>query len=249
MKVTPVKTRKVEPGSGDIFGLLDDSLKNLSEGSIVAITSKVVAICEGRVVPIGKEDLQKLVIQESDYYLPLSLNKFGFSFTIVHNTLIPRAGIDESNGNGNYILWPENPVESANKIRDHLIKKYDLKKIGVVITDSTARPLHYGLEGTAIGYSGFLPQNDFVGKPDLFGRNLTVTYPNIADSLAAAAVLVMGESNEQMPITVIEDVPFIEFQDRNPTKEELDKFYISMDKDDLFDPFLKNMPWQKGKHL
>ncbi len=246
MIVTPIKTRRVEPGSGDIFSLLDESIKILDESSIIAIASKVVAICEGRTIQADKVDLQKLVEKESDYYLPKETSKFGFSFTISHNTLIPRAGIDESNGNGHYILWPKNPVESANNIRAYLRKKFGLKKLGVVITDSTARPMHYGLEGTAIGYSGFLPHNDLVGKPDLFGRELTVTYPNIVDGLAAAAVLVMGEGSEQTPIAVIKDVPSINFQSKDPSTDELERFYIAFDKDDLFAPFLKNQPWKKG---
>jgi len=244
--VRPVKTRKVVAGSGSIFDLLDESLSKLKEGSVLAITSKVVAICDGRVVPIEQAEAQDLVIQEADYYLPKEMSKYDFSFTITHGTLIPRAGIDESNGNGNYILWPKNPVKSAIAIRRHLHQRFKLKKIGVIITDSTVRPLHYGVEGVTIGYSGFKPNKDYVGQPDLFGRPLEVTNANMADALAAAAALVMGEGTEQTPIAIIEDLPFVEFQDRDPTKEELDNFYIPMLKDDLFAPFLKSVVWRRG---
>lgn len=245
MIVTPVKTRKIEPGTGDIFRVLDESLSNLKDGSVVAVSSKIVAICEGRTAPL-KSDLQKLVVQESDYYLPKELSKFDFSFSIVHNTLIPRAGIDESNSKNSYVLWPKDPQKSANEIRSYLKKRFGMKKVGVVITDSTAQPLHWGLKGIGISYSGFLPKKNYIGKPDLFGRPLKVSEANTVDSLAAAAVLVMGEGSEQTPIAVIEDVPFIDFQDRNPTKKELDGFYLTHKNDDLFEPFLKSMPWRKG---
>ena len=247
MVVTPIKTSRVESGKQSIFDVLDKYLKELSEGSVVAITSKIVALCEGRAVPIGSIKKEELIKQEADYFLDPSLSKYGLSFTITHSTLVPAAGIDESNGNGNYVLWPLDPQKSANKLRQYLKKRFDLQHFGVVITDSTARPLHYGTEGVAIAYSGFAPSNNYIGQPDLFGRPYKVSIANITDALASAAVVVMGEGTEQTPVAVIEDVPFVRFQDRNPTQEELAGFYLSHMNDDLFAPFLKNAPWQKGK--
>jgi dihydrofolate synthase / folylpolyglutamate synthase len=246
MIVRPVRTDKILSGNGDIFEVLDMHLKEVKEETVVAITSKIVAICEGRTVPINEAEKEDLVIRESDYYLPAHISKYGFSFTITHNTLIPVAGIDESNGNGDYILWPADPQQSANAIRAYFVKRFGLKKIGVIITDSTARPLHYGTEGVAISYSGFSPLNDYVGQKDLFGREFKVSVANIADGLASSAVLVMGEGTEQTPIALITEVPFTEFQDRDPTDAELQKFYLEHMEDDLFAPFLQNMGWQKG---
>jgi F420-0:gamma-glutamyl ligase len=246
MIVRPVRTDKILSGNGDIFEVLDMHLKEVKEETVVAITSKIVAICEGRTVPINEAEKEDLVIRESDYYLPAHISKYGFSFTITHNTLIPVAGIDESNGNGDYILWPADPQQSANAIRAYFVKRFGLKKIGVIITDSTARPLHYGTEGVAISYSGFSPLNDYVGQKDLFGREFKVSVANIADGLASSAVLVMGEGTEQTPIALITEVPFAEFQDRDPTDAELQKFYLEHMEDDLFAPFLRNMGWQKG---
>lgn len=246
MHIQAVKTEKILAGCLTIFELLDKSLASLANGDVVAITSKVVGICEGRVVPIGSIDKQELVRQEAEYYLPLSASKYGLSFTITHGTLVPVAGIDESNGNGNYVLWPADPQASANSIREYLVKRFNLKKVGVVITDSTARPLHYGTEGVAISFSGFVPNNNYIGKPDLFGRPFKISISNIADGLAAAAVLVMGEGTEQTPVAVIKDVPFVKFSSRNPTKQELESFYLPHMEDDLFAPFLRNAGWLPG---
>lgn len=247
MIISPVKTRKVVAGSGNLENLLDEYLLELAEASVLAITSKVVAICEGRVVPLDEANKEELVRQESDYFIDPALSKYGFSFTITQGTLVPVAGIDESNGNGNYVLWPKNPQASANTLRAYLVKRFGLTKVGVVITDSTARPLHYGTEGVAIAFSGFNPLNDYVGKKDLFDRPFKVSQANIPDGLAASAVLVMGEGIEQTPLAVISDVPFVEFVDRDPTSEELKAFYLPHMEDDLFAPFLKNAPWQKGQ--
>lgn len=215
----------------------------------MAVTSKIVAICEGRTIPIDEADKKDLVARESDYYLPSYLSKYDFNFTITHRTLIPSAGIDESNGDGHFILWPKDPGASANNIYRYLKKRFGLNNVGVIITDSTARPLHYGTEGVAIAFSGFNPSNDYRGTPDLFGRTLEVSVSNIADALASAAVVVMGEGTERTPLAVIEDIPFVKFQDHEPTKEELDKFFLNHYEDDLFEPFLKSMPWEKGGRL
>ena len=246
MIVTPVKTKKVIAGDGDIFGLLDEFLPKLKEKSIIAITSKVVAICEGRVLPEGEVLIDELAKQESDYYLPTSVTKYDFRFTIIHGSLIPRAGIDESNGNGKVILWPEDPARSANQIRNHLRQRDGLKNLGIILTDSTVRPLHYGTEGIAIAFSGFKPSKSYVGKPDLFGRKMKVSVANVADALAAAAVLEMGEGTEQTPLAIIENYRDIEFQDKNPSLDDLNSFFVPIGKDDLFAPLLGAVKWQRG---
>jgi dihydrofolate synthase / folylpolyglutamate synthase len=246
MKVSAIKTHKVVAGGVSLEQLFDGHLDKLAENSVLAVTSKVVAICEGRVVPIGSLEKEELVKRESDFFLDPSLSKYGMSFTITHNTLVPAAGIDESNGNGNYVLWPEDPQKSANSLRQYLEKKFGLVNVGVVITDSTARPLHYGTEGVAIAFSGFQPMNDYVGQPDLFGRPFAASKSNLPDALASAAVLVMGEGTEQTPIALLQDLPFIKFVPRNPTDEELKGFFLDHMEDDLFAPFLKNAPWQRG---
>jgi putative folate metabolism gamma-glutamate ligase len=245
MVVRGIKTNKIVAGA-KLAEVLDKYLAEISENSVVAITSKIVGICEGRVVPIGSIDKGELVKRESDYFIEPSLSKYDMSFTITHGTLVPVAGIDESNGSGQYVMWPKDPQKSANEIRQYLKKRFGLRRVGVVLTDSTARPLHYGTEGVAIGYSGFAPSNNYIGQPDLFGRPFKISISNILDALASSAVVVMGEGTEQTPLAIIEDVPFVKFQDHDPTAEELAGFYLSHMDDDLFEPFLKNAPWQKG---
>lgn len=106
MKVTPIKTHKVTTRDKNILEVLDQYLPSLKEKMIVSVTSKIVAICEGRVVKIGDVDKDTLIAEEADYFLPRSENKYDVSLTIVKDNLIPTAGIDESNGDGHYILWP-----------------------------------------------------------------------------------------------------------------------------------------------
>jgi F420-0:gamma-glutamyl ligase len=191
----------------------------------------------------------KLVRSEADYYLPDEEIKPGFSFTIARNTLIPMAGIDESNGNGYYVLWPENPQKSANEIRKYLRDKFGLQNIGVVITDSTCMPMRWGVVGIALSYSGFRALNDYTKKKDLFGRTFEVSQAGVASGLAASAVAAMGEGAEQTPLAVISDVPFVQFQDKDPTQKELELFYLKDKDEDLFAPFLNAVKWQKGRNV
>lgn len=246
MKVTTIKTERVGVGYGSLEKFLDNNLRQFEDSCILAITSKVAALCENRVVPIGKVSKEELAKQESSYYLPSSISKYKFTFTITNRTLIPTAGIDESNGDGHYVLWPKDLQKTVNGVRDYLVKRFGVKKVGVILTDSTARPMHYGTDGIGIAFSGFSPMNSYIGKPDLFGRTMEVSIANIVDALASAAVVVMGEGTEQTPLAIVKDVPFVKFLDHNPTQQELDKFYISHLEDDLFAPFINRPDWQKG---
>lgn len=247
MKITAIKTRKIIPGQ-NLYKILDAHLPKLRDGSILAVTSKIVAICEGRVVKIGEKDKEKLIYEESQLFLPAKASKYGITLAVKDSMLIPAAGIDESNGNGYYILWPAKPQESANMIRAYLKKRFSLKRIGIIITDSTTSPLRWGTAGIAISHSGFAPLRNYIGKPDVFGRKLIFTKANVAHALAAAAVAVMGEGNEQTPLAVIEDPPFVQFQPGNPASKELKRMKIKIS-EDIYAPLLKNVKWKKGAKI
>lgn len=250
MQITPVKTHKITDKDHDIINIIDTYISNLEDNSIVIITSKIVSICEGRIQKINHEteieDKEKLVKEESEYYIDKNENQYGFYLTITQNLLIPTAGIDESNGNGFYILWPEKPYHTANKIREHLVEKFGYQNIGVIITDSKTTPLRWGTTGVSISHSGFSALNNYMGKSDLFGREMRVTKANVADGLAAAAVVAMGEGEEQTPIAIITELEKVEFTGRNATVDEVSDLQISLD-DDVYAPILKRAPWQKGQ--
>lgn len=251
MQVTPIKTHVIQVGE-NLFDVLDKYLISdagqirTTERSVLAISSSVVALCEGRVVPLDQVDKDELIEQESQLYLPRSSNPYNVSLTITHNMLAASAGIDESNSNGNYVLWPKDPQKSANDIRHHLQEKFGLKYVGVILTDSKTTPMRWGVTGIALAYSGFVGVKSLIGQPDLFGHPLEYTTVSVRDALATAASLEMGESNDAMPIAVITDSRVVEFVDHDPTEEELAKIRITLEAD-LYGEFLKNAPWKKGK--
>jgi len=246
MKITPVRTEIIGDKSKTILDILDESIKDLSEKSIVAVTSKIVSLCEGSFVEREKvSNKDELITGEADYFIPRPQQKHTIMITIKNGMLIATAGIDESNSNGYYVLWPRDAYKSANEIREHLRKKYNIKDLGVVITDSKTSPMRRGTTGFSIAYSGIDPLRKYIGSGDLFGRKMKMTFANLVDGFGAAAVVAMGEGNEQTPIAVLEDVGNVRFCDENPSEQEIESMKIGLDMD-LYSPFLSRVDWQKG---
>lgn len=247
MIVTAYKTEKITAGAS-LFPILDQYLPKLSEGNIVVITSKIVSICQGRVVAnSGTADKYALIRSEADAVIEdEKLKRLGVILTTKDDILIPNAGIDESNGNGYFILWPKDIHKIVADIWQYLRKKYKLKHVGVIITDSHTTPLRWGTTGMGLAWAGFETLNNYIGKPDIFGRKLRVTKASILDGLSAAAVLTMGEGNEQTPLAVIRDASFVTFQDRPPTKSEIEAIRITLE-DDIFSPLLTAVRWKQKK--
>lgn len=192
-------------------------IPKLKNGSVLAVTSKIVALAEGRVVSATDKKTKERLIRAESTWAKESFP--GWWLTIKDGTFVINAGIDESNVDGVLVLLPRDSYKAAANLRKKLMKHYHISKCGIVITDSRVAPLRNGVFGMALGYAGFRGLRDYRGKPDIFGRALEVTQVNVADSLASAAALLMGEGREQQPLAVIENAP-VEFCD-NVNKKEL----------------------------
>jgi len=248
MKVVAIKTDIIKPGE-DIFSFLKKSILSIEEGSIVVVTSKIISFSQNRFTDINegsREEKHSLVKKETDLYLDPSLSKYDIMLTIKDSIMAVNAGIDESNSDGKYVLWPENLQEVTNKIWRFLKTEYQLKRLGVIITDSKTIPLKWGITGTAITHCGFEALIDKRGEEDIFGRDLKMTQIQITEAVAVAGVFEMGEGDEQRPVAVVSDFqqPIV-FQDRPPTEEELADLLIDPN-DDVYAPVLMNVDWKKG---
>ena len=155
----------------------------------------------------GKEsELVEAIIQESEEII-----KVGPDFIISetrHGFVCANAGIDESNVDlGLATPIPTNPDASATQIREKIEKNIG-KKIAVIISDTQGRAFREGAIGTAIGISGIEPLWDRCGELDLYGRKLQTTSIAVADELASAASLVMGQADEGIPVVIIRGVSY-----------------------------------------
>ena len=167
--------------------------------------------------------------------------------TIKNNVFIPSAGVDESNADGYYILWPKDPTRVARRLWVWLRKKYGVKERGVIISDSHTVPLRRGVMGISLAHCGFEPLKDYRDTPDLFGRMLKMTQTNIPDALAAAAVVLMGEGDERTPLAVITDIPWMKFVDRTRRSGKLFSSFEIPAQEDLYYPLLSGVRWKKGR--
>ena len=205
-------------------------IKKLPEKSVLVVTSKIIALSESRTA--DTKDKIKVIKSESDFAVE---TKYAW-LTIKDGQVMASAGVDESNANGKLILLPKDSYKTANLLKNFLQKKYKIKNFGVLITDSRTIPLRAGIIGMALGYAGFKGIKDYRGKKDIFGRKFHFSRTDIADSLAASAVLAMGEGNEQQPLAIIKDAP-IEFCNKVLRKE----LYIDP-KDDMYRPLFLKLP-------
>lgn len=220
--------RQSDPLADILLNSLGETQIELQENDILVLAQKIVSKAEGRMVNLAdvqpseravelanqtEKDarLVELMLQESNEVVRFRKNvivvehKLGF--------ICANAGIDHSNvlGDGDnkdvVLLLPENPDKSAKKIRD-AIKQKTNKNIGVMIIDSHGRAWRNGTVGICIGLSGIPAIIDERGWKDLFGYTLQATIIGVADELAAAASLVMGQAAEGTPAVHVRGFPY-----------------------------------------
>jgi len=226
MEFIPIKTRVLTPPKDDLFTVLHEQVTDVRDGDIVCISSKVVAIHQGRCVPLSSIEKAALVEKEAEVVIE---RNYATPLTIKQATFIGAAGIDESNANGYYVLMPEDMFAFAHEVRNRLRAQHAVENIGVIITDSRSLPMRYGATGVALAFWGFKPLIDHKGERDLFGREIKHERSNIADGIAAGVNVIMGEVAECTPIVIARNIPNITFTEENTPDELFSGF-----EDDMF---------------
>lgn len=235
MKITPIKT-PIFREKENLVNFIKRSIPVLAEKSVLVVTSKIVALAEGRTAVGNEIEKERLIKQEST----VAIRTKYVWLTVKDGMVMPAAGIDESNANGKLILLPKDSYLAARRLRTRLCRNYGLRRLGVVITDSRTTPLRAGTTGVALGYAGIRGVKDYRGTADIFGRLFVMSRVNVADSLAAAAVLTMGEGSERQPLAIITDAA-VEFADRI----RRDELYIDIN-DDMYRPLFAHLPPPTG---
>jgi coenzyme F420-0:L-glutamate ligase len=231
MLVRPVKTRIFKEGES-LPNFIEKYIPKLKENSVLIVTSKIVALAEKRTAPNDPKTKERLIKSESTFALP---TKWVW-LTLKDGFVIANAGIDESNADGKLILLPKDSFKAAAKIRTEMMKRYKVKNLAVILTDSRIWPLRAGVTGVALGYAGLKGLKDYRKEKDLFGRGFKFETVSVVDGLAAAAVLTMGEGDECIPLAVIEGAP-VEFSARVKPHE----LQIPL-ADDIYLPFFGKLP-------
>jgi len=209
-----------EPIADRVIAAAEKTCGGFEEGDVLVLAETAVATSEGNVIRLADitpspkaEELgekyhidprtAEIVLQESDSIvggIP------GFLLCMKGGTLLPNAGVDASNAPPGCVTpLPADPDQSAMSIKKTIESRTGVQ-IGVIIADSRTHAMRLGCSGVAIGSAGIPSVIDDRGRSDLFGRKLEVTKRAIADNIASAAELVMGEADECTPAAIIRGI-------------------------------------------
>ncbi len=233
----------------DLASLIVSAAKNnnvkIEDGDVLVIAQKVISKAEDRVVELDavkpsekalkitkktgrNPKLVELVLQESKRFLKAS--RQALIVEDQRDIVNINAGIDKSNvqGANHYALLPIDPDHSARRLRSR-VRKLIGKNIGVIISDTYSRAFRRGQVNFAIGLAGVDAFIDYRGTEDLFGYVMQVKFSAVADELASAAELVMGQGKEAIPVAIIKGLNRINFREDISFKD-----LIISEKEDLF---------------
>lgn len=212
----------MNPGT-DISKLIIENSKlngnDICDGDIIVIAQKIISKSEKQLVnldtitptneaiaisKIHNKDprLIELILRESKEVVKVS--EKNLIVETKHGFICANAGIDKSNVNSenNFVLLlPENPDETAKKIRQNIYQLIK-KNVSIIISDTFGRPFRRGQTNVAIGVSGIMPLRSYIGEKDSYGKLLRVTEIAIVDELASSAELVMGKTSK-VPVVII----------------------------------------------
>ncbi|MFN0314014.1 MAG: coenzyme F420-0:L-glutamate ligase [Burkholderiales bacterium] len=242
---------EVRPGHLIEDVLIDALERNavaLARNDVVAVCQKIVSKSENRYVELASVEPSTKAVELSakcgkdPRYVEVVLRESTAVVRCAKDVLIVRhrlgfvvanAAIDQSNiegGDERVLLLPENPDRSAAHLRDAIRKRLGVE-VAVVITDSFGRAWRLGVCGVCIGCAGLMPLADQRGQPDRFGRALRITQVAVADQIASAATLIMGEGSEGLPVVIVSGVPSKAFGEPAPASA-----LIRCAREDLFGP-------------
>ncbi len=235
MEFFPIKTPLIHYGDDFLLVILDSIKKfgfTFDDGDILIVAGKIVATSEGRIVslntvkPSKKAERMVKVYDLEPEFIEMVLRESDKVYggvrrailTLKNGILIANAGIDHANTPANSVaLWPSNAHRTARNIQERIMTLTG-KTVGVIITDSRTAPLRMGTIGLALGTSGFNPIIDLRGKTDIYGRKLKITRLAVADCLACAANVLMGESNRRIPAVLVKGAPLKIFRGKKSYK-------------------------------
>ncbi|MDH7563567.1 MAG: coenzyme F420-0:L-glutamate ligase [Candidatus Bathyarchaeota archaeon] len=216
----------------------------IRDGDIIVVTHVIVSRVEGNIIDLDKivpsefaknmarqyekdPALVEVVLRESK-----SIKRMAHGILITetkHGFVCANSGVDKSNVEGERFVapLPVDPDASAQRIREE-IRKRTGRDVAVIISDTHGRPLRMGEINIAIGVAGIKPLRDRRGEKDLFGYMLRIKNTAVADELASAAELVIGQADEGIPAAIIRGYEYLKAE--NATAKDL----IRPEEQDLF---------------
>jgi len=232
ISIIPIKTPIIKEGDDPVSIIIDNIPVKPREGDVLVVATKPLLLAYSKYFDARNRDLEisaeakelaedyeldevtsELIVRYSDEILG---GTKGFVLSDVEGVVLPNGGIDRKNiGRKKYALPYTAVKDKAKEFYSKIFKLYGVR-IGVIISDSSVYPLRLGTRAIAVVTYGFIPVRKYVGDLDLYGVSIKYTYMNIADELASAAHLAMGEGDERVPAALIRGVE-VSLVDKNTT--------------------------------
>jgi len=232
--------------AGAILAALAATGEALHEGDVIVVAQKVISKVEDRAVPLAgvkpgpaareaadKADKDPAVVELIATEAQELMRVVPGVIIARHRTghVLANAGIDASNvadgdDGPSVLLWPLDPDASARALRAALEARFGVR-LAVIVSDSLGRAWRMGTTGAAIGVAGIKPLRDRRGETDLFGRELKATVIGVADEIAAAASLVIGEAAEGTPVAIVRGATY----DPDPADAGIGELLRPLEKD------------------
>lgn len=230
----------VKPGDNVaklLFGAISAEGLELKDGDVVVVSQKIISKAQGLLVDLStvnasakaksiakrtRKDPRLIELVMKDSKKILRADKQALVVAMKNGFVCLNAGVDKSNVNGRHVYarLPTDLDGSANHLKMEL-ERLTGKKLAVIIGDTYSRPFRVGQVEFAIGIAGFNPIVDYRGSKDLFGYKLKFKYVALADEVAAAAELVMGQGAEGIPAAVVRGVTRMERDESIGLSEKL----------------------------
>jgi len=213
----------IEPGDNlveIICNNLEENNQDVHENDVFVIAQKIISKSEDRYIDINKIEISREAqdlatkLNRHPGLIQCVLNESKKIISIEKGVLIVEhnlgyinvnAGVDFSNipdDKNLALLLPKNPSKSADEIQKRLSKKLN-KNISIIISDSMTRPYRLGVTNFALASSNIQSLIDLSGTTDMYGKSLKHTEIAVADEIASAAGILMGQSDEMKPIILV----------------------------------------------
>jgi coenzyme F420-0:L-glutamate ligase/NADPH-dependent F420 reductase len=250
LSVRPVAGLPLFGPGDDLAGAILEALavtgEVLQDGDVLVVAQKVVSKAEDRAVPLAgvkpgqaardaaaKADKDPAIVELISAEAQELMRVVPGVIIARHRTghVLANAGIDASNvpdgdDGPSVLLWPRDPDASARGLRAALEAHFGVR-LAVIVSDSLGRAWRMGTTGAAIGVAGMKPLRDRRGETDLFGRELRATVIGVADEIAAAASLVIGEAAEGTPVAIVRGATY----DPDPVDAGIGELLRPLEKD------------------
>ncbi len=230
----------IQPGD-DLAQILGEAIQRaggLQERDVLVVAQKIVSKAENRyvdlatVTPSPHAKAVALQCDKDPRLIEVILSESTVVMRVRPGLIITRhrlgfvsanAGVDRSNvapdGIDRVLMLPADPDRSARQIRSALCERFEVQ-IGVIIADSHGRPHRMGTVGVAIGLAGLPGVEDWRGRKDLFGYTLQHTEVGVADQLASAATMMLGQAAESIPAVIVRGATF---ETRDGSAQEINR--------------------------